>query len=178
MNRSANALIRSATTKIAVHCSVDVGVSRLRLFHQQRGSGHDLSRLTVAALRDVLSRPRLLQRMSSVGRESFDRDDLLRLHRVERRRARANRFAVGENRARAAQSHAAAELRAGERELVAKNPEQRRVGRRRNLARLAIDRECRHARNIERPRVTDVNNPPQAWYKVILNPWSSPVSSP
>src|SRR5215467_11013690 len=42
MDRSSDALVRSAATEIAVHGLVDVGVGGLLLFHEQPGRGHDL----------------------------------------------------------------------------------------------------------------------------------------
>ena len=58
-----NARIGSAAAGIAGHRGVDIGITRFRRLSEQRGGGHDLARLTVAALRDVDLRPRLLQGM-------------------------------------------------------------------------------------------------------------------
>src|SRR5689334_12463796 len=53
----ADALVGRATTDVACHRVVDVGVARLGLLLQQCGRRHDLSRLTVAALHDVEAHP-------------------------------------------------------------------------------------------------------------------------
>src|SRR5580658_5696384 len=58
--RRPNAHIGSAPTDIPGHCGVDIGVSRMRCRPQKRASGHDLTRLTVAALHDLGVEPSLL----------------------------------------------------------------------------------------------------------------------
>src|ERR1700683_2573197 len=58
--RRPNAHIGSAPTDIPGHCGVDIGVSRMRRRAQKRASGHDLTRLTVAALHDLGVEPSLL----------------------------------------------------------------------------------------------------------------------
>ena len=102
--------------KLPAIASIDVGVGRLRLLLQQRGRGHDLARLAVAALRYVEIDPSLLQRMqrSVCTRQTFDRR-----HRAfgggdRAERARAHRLAVDPHRARAALADAAAVFRADE----------------------------------------------------------------
>src|ERR1035437_4676893 len=76
VNGRANPQIGDAPADVAVHRRVDVRVRRLRRLLEQRGGGHQLARLTVAALRNVEFLPGALQRMRAVRGESFDRRDL------------------------------------------------------------------------------------------------------
>src|SRR4051795_4102761 len=110
----ADALIGPAAADVG-HRLIDVGVSRLGLFLEQRGSGHDLTGLAVAALRHVDRGPGLLHRMRGVRRETLDGDDLVgRLDAADRDRARAHHFAVDVHRAGAALGYAATVFRAGQ----------------------------------------------------------------
>jgi hypothetical protein len=59
----ANAEVGGTTAGIAGHGFVDIGVGEVRLLREQCGSGHDLSGLAVAALRDLFSNPGLLDQM-------------------------------------------------------------------------------------------------------------------
>ena len=61
MDRLADPQVRGAAAEIAVHGRVDIRVGGLGCLGQQRGGGHDLARLTVAALRHVELFPRALQ---------------------------------------------------------------------------------------------------------------------
>lgn len=70
-----NALIRAAATNVR-HGVVDFVVGWLGIFREQRHGGHDLSRLTIAALRHVFRNPGLLHFVCAVGRQSFDGGDL------------------------------------------------------------------------------------------------------
>src|SRR5206468_4504246 len=64
MNGAADALICSAPADIPRHRSIDVRVGGLRLFCEQGGGRHQLSRLAIAALRPLLGNPGNLQRMA------------------------------------------------------------------------------------------------------------------
>ena len=89
---------------------------------------HDLARLAVAALHDVERRPRpSAPPCARARRQAFDRRHLAPGDRRHRRRARAHRLAVDVHRAGAALGDAAAVLGAGEAEVLAHDPEQRRV---------------------------------------------------
>ena len=109
-----DALIRAAAADVALHGGVDLRVGRLGFRLQQGGRLHDLARLAVAALRHVAGLPCPLQGMVAVRAQAFDGRDALPRGAAHRRDATARRFAVNMDRASAAQSHAAAELRAGE----------------------------------------------------------------
>src|SRR6476646_8527170 len=72
-----NADIGAAATEIAGHPGTDLVVARLRRLCQQRGGGHDLAGLAVAALLDVDVLPGDLHRMTAVSRQTLDRGHLL-----------------------------------------------------------------------------------------------------
>ena len=62
---------------MALHGAVDIFISRVGVaFEQSRGS-HDLSRLAVAALGNLLGDPRLLYGMLVIVRQPFDGNDVL-----------------------------------------------------------------------------------------------------
>src|SRR5437899_389711 len=67
VNRATDPLIRPASTEVAGHDVVDVGAGGLADCSQEDGGSHHLSRLTVAALRDLLGESRLLHGMTSTS---------------------------------------------------------------------------------------------------------------
>src|SRR5688572_25669441 len=81
--------------------------------------------------------------MTGIGREAFDRGDPAPRHVLQRIQARLRRLAVEMHRARAALAYAAAELRAGELQVLAQNPQQRRVFLRGDGMATAVDGERR-----------------------------------
>src|SRR6266513_175734 len=129
LDRGDDLVVGAAAAEVARHVLHDLLARRGLRLREQCRSGHDLARLAVAALRNLLGDPRLLQRMIALGRQALDGGDFLALHRRDRRYARARRHAVDVHRACAALRDAAAELRAGEPELVADDPQQRGIGR-------------------------------------------------
>lgn len=76
MDSAANARIGRAATDVSGKRPIDVVVGRIRFFFEQGRRAHDLSGLTVAALRYFDFNPGPLQRMVPVGREPFDGGDL------------------------------------------------------------------------------------------------------
>src|SRR5437773_8573045 len=56
----ADACIGATAANVARHRLVDIGVGRRGVLRQQRGGGHDLAGLAVAALHDLEVEPRLL----------------------------------------------------------------------------------------------------------------------
>src|SRR6266571_5120630 len=70
MDGGPDALIRAAAADVG-HRRVDVGVARVRGLREQRGRGHDLARLAIAALRYVFRDPRLLHRMRAMPQPNF-----------------------------------------------------------------------------------------------------------
>src|SRR5262249_46852544 len=108
MNRRAYLLECSAPTNIGDGI-VDVGVSRLRIFLQQGGDGHDHSALTVAALRHIEIDPGLLNLgENAVLGQAFYRSDLLADGIGGRHATRTDRRAVNVDGAGAALCNSAA----------------------------------------------------------------------
>jgi len=95
----------------------------------ERGGSHELARLTVAALRNVLGNPGFLYRVQRtvLRAEAFDSRDLLGPDRRDGQRTRARRCAVEMDGAGTAEARAATVLRAGEVEIIAQYPEERRI---------------------------------------------------
>src|SRR3990172_4377346 len=84
MDRAPDPRVGAATAEVAADGGVDVGIGRARLARQQLRRRHQHPRLAVAALRDLLRDPGLLQRMAPVGREPFDGRDALALDALDR----------------------------------------------------------------------------------------------
>src|SRR6267142_1654743 len=83
--------------------------------------------------------------MRSVGREALDGDDLVAwLDARERDRAGALHLAIDMDGAGAALRDAAAVFRAGETDMLADDPQQRRIGLGLHIHRLAVDIELCH----------------------------------
>src|SRR5262249_53003343 len=128
LDRFANAQIGPATTDVAGHRAVDVGIGRTRGAGEQRRRRHDLARLAVATLHDLAVEPRLLDLGAHRCRaDRLDGSDIGRSDAVERSNAGTDGGAVLMHSARAAQRHPAAKLRAGQAEHVAQHPQQRCV---------------------------------------------------
>src|SRR6267378_3995055 len=125
---------------------VDIRVRRLGFLLQERCYGHDHSRLAVAALRHVVLEPGLLYLVQRLGlREAFDRRDALARRSAHRVGARTNRGAINVDRAGAALRDAAAVFGAGQADLLADHPEQRRVGVDVEVMRLPVNGQTDHA---------------------------------
>src|SRR5580692_335132 len=136
-----DARIGAAAADVAVHVADDVVAARILIAGEQRGGLHDLPGLTVAALRHLQIEPGFLQRMVAIGRQPFDGGDVLACHHGDGRLARADRLAVEMHRAGAAHAGAAAVFRAGQLEVFAHNPEQRRFRAGIHSRRFVIDGE-------------------------------------
>src|SRR5215470_8034519 len=102
-------------------------LGRVGILRKQRGCLHDLPGLAVAALRHLLGNPGLLQRMITLGGKAFDGGDLLADRIAHLRLTGAHGFAIDVNRASTAQTSTAAELGAGHLQLLADDPQQRRI---------------------------------------------------
>ena len=124
MNCAANAIVRPAAANVG-HCRVDIGVARMWILLEERGRGHDLSRLTITALRDLLGDPRLLYRIRGVSRQTLDRVNPFTGGSGHRKDARALRDAVDMHRAASALADAASKLRSRQAEQVAHHPQKR-----------------------------------------------------
>src|SRR2546428_8792121 len=141
----ADARISAAATNVPRHRLVDIGVSGRRDLRQQRGGGHDLAGLTVAALDDLEIEPGLLDLLA--GRRSadgLDGGDRMSDRSAHRHHAGSPRHAVQVHGAGAAQCDAAAELGAVHPKQVAQGPEEGHVRVRVDLVRLAVDFQSDH----------------------------------
>src|SRR5712691_11747564 len=150
VHAGADTLIGAAAADVG-HRRVDVGVGGVRILLEQRTGRHDLPRLAVAALRHVELRPGLLHRVRARARQPFDGDDLVGgLDAPDRHGAGAPHLAVDVHGAGAALRDTAAVLRAGQTDLLADDPQERRPGLHLHVADLAVDVEFYH----ERPPLT------------------------
>src|SRR6267143_1017921 len=124
----ADSHISATAADVPRHGGVDIAIGRVGLGGEQRRRGHDLAGLAIAALRHLQLDPGLLDLLAGRGgADGLDRSDALAGRGRDRRDARAHRLAIKMDRARAAQSEAATEFRAGHAEHIAQHPEQRRV---------------------------------------------------
>src|ERR1700733_6260057 len=112
MHGGADARIGSAAANVGDRLRKLV-VCWSRIFGKQRAYRHDHSRLAVAALRNLMFDPRLLDRGQSMRAQTLNRGDFGIADGADRNHATALRFAVDVNRARTALGDAAAELRSG-----------------------------------------------------------------
>src|SRR5207247_8881066 len=72
----ADACIGATAANVARHRLVDIAVGGRGVLHQQRGSGHDLAGLAVAALHDLEVEPRLLHLLTDgCGSDALDGRD-------------------------------------------------------------------------------------------------------
>jgi hypothetical protein len=107
---------------------VDLNVGRVRDALQQIDHGHDLAGLAIAALRDILIDPRLLNRVQRVAiGQPLDRHHRATGDRRHRHDAGPRDRAIDMHRARPANTAPASEFRALEPGFAAQIPEQRHV---------------------------------------------------
>src|SRR5215472_8831615 len=118
------------------------------ILRQKRRGLHDLTRLAVAALWDLLGDPGFLDRMAQIGGETLNGGDPLRAYRAHWRLAGAHRLSIEVHRTRSAQTHAAAILRAGQSQCVAQSPQQRDIGRKVNFVWLAVHHKARMSHSV------------------------------
>ena len=144
MNRAPDSRIGSAPADIAGHGFINIGVGRRRILRQQNRRAHNLTRLAVAALRDVNFYPRALERMRPIARQPFDGFDLFPLGTRNRRHTRAHCLPFQMNRAGAAQRHSAAILRARQLQVFPQDPQQGRGRHCVNLNFFPVHRESDH----------------------------------
>src|SRR5262249_30283879 len=110
---------------------------------------HDLARLAVAALGDLLGDPGTLDRMAAVVGESLDREDLLALGGAGGDLTGLLGDPLEGGSAGSALPPAAAPPCGGEVEAVAQHPEQRRVRSGVDGDGLPVDSEGDHRRRLE-----------------------------
>src|SRR5262249_9542248 len=143
---SANAWICAATTDIARHGRIDLGVCRIGVALKKSRGRHDLARLAVAALHDFDIEPSLLDLGSTFGlADRFNGCDLLADHVGHGRDARSDRTTVEMHCTCPAQRDPATELRSRQADNVAQHPQERHVVRNVELLLLTVDRQYRHS---------------------------------
>src|SRR5512133_3756155 len=125
MDRPADTAVGAAAAEIATHGAVDICVRRLRLLLQQGHGRHDLPRLAVAALGNILCQPSPHDRVPL--RNTLDGNDLLALHIPHRGYARTLRRSLNMNRAGTTQTFAATELGADQPQLFPQHPQKWRI---------------------------------------------------
>src|SRR5215472_137642 len=128
MNRSANAVVRSAATDIPRQSVINLAVAGVRIGRKEHRRSHDLPGLAIAALRHLLHQPRLLDRMTAVFGKPFNRRDTLSGRTRNQDLTRADRIPLQNYSASAALADSTSVFRASKIEVVAKSPQQRRRG--------------------------------------------------
>jgi hypothetical protein len=128
---------------------VDIGICGSWIGGEQRGGGHDHSRLAVTALRNLAFEPRALDRMLAIIGKSFDRSDLAGANYGNSRNARTRRFAIDVNRTGAAQSLSAPKFGSRESKRIPEHPKERSVGSDFHSVQVAVygDRNWVHLRH-------------------------------
>lgn len=142
VNRLANALVGAAAAKVHFHGNINITIGGHGVFSYESRRRHDLPRLTVAALRNVLSYPRLLNGVKTLLRQPLDGRDFLILGVLHGGHTGAGRFTIQMNSARTAQTPAAGVLGAGQIQIVPDDPEKRGVSVYLDALFLAVDSEC------------------------------------
>lgn len=128
-------------TNIPVHVTNDVVAARIFLACEQRSRLHDLSGLTIPALRHLQIHPSLLQRMVTAGREAFDCGDSLARHRRHRCLTGPHRATVEMDGASAAHPDAATIFCPSKFKVLAHYPKQWCVRCNINVRRRAVNGE-------------------------------------
>jgi hypothetical protein len=149
----ADALVGATATDVAGHGSVDVGIAGLFVLLQQGRGAHDLARLAIAALRDVLGDPCILHGLAHcICSDIFDCGNFLARCCGDGQHAAARGYAIDMYGAGATLGHAAPKLRAGEIEAVAQYPEQGCVVCRIGGELLAVDVEGDHREGLRKAK--------------------------
>lgn len=154
--------VSSATTNIAFHCRIYLRGGRLRAGGQgcqERRGAHDLTALTITALRYIVLDPSCAysgaDAVAAVGR-FFYGGDIQALGSGKRGAAGTDGLTIQMYRARAAKRGAAAELGPGHAERVAQDPKDGclRVGI--DLVLITVDIQCDHDWSVLRCFIMDV----------------------
>jgi hypothetical protein len=142
---SQDARIHAAAADIALHGSPHVRVGSVRATIEQRCAGEDHSRSAVAALKGRLVQECTLQRVEPVsGGEPLDRRDIVADRIGQGGDACADDLAFEKHRADAAHALGAAELCAGEVQLLAEDVEERSLRLEGDLMRHPVDDDRGH----------------------------------
>ena len=123
MDGFADTLVGAAAADVAAHGVIDVGIARMWIACQKRRSRHDLSRLAVAALDDLMVKPGLLN-LGACRRvaDRLDCRDLRFAETFDAGDAGTRRDAINMYGARAALRDATPEFGAGHTEYVSQHP--------------------------------------------------------
>jgi hypothetical protein len=127
VNGATDALVGSAAANVARERIVNIGIGGRGVFREERGSGHDHSRLAIAALRDLFLEPGCLSGVVAIGGKAFNGGDVAPGNRRYASDTRTRWFSIHMDGACSALRNTATELCAREAEGVAKDPEQRSV---------------------------------------------------
>ena len=127
MNRGDDVLVTGAATQIAVERVADLSVRRLRVLGEQVGGGHDHAGRAEAALQPVLFPEGLLQRVQrAISREPLDGGDLPTFRLDGEHGAALHRLPIHVDGAGTALARVAADVGAGEIQLVAQHVREQR----------------------------------------------------
>ena len=120
---------------------VDVLVGRLRFLLEKRSHRHDHSGLAISALRNVIVDPGLLNFVQrAVSGQPFDRGDLLAAGFADQYATGAHRNAIDMDRAGSALCNATTVFGAGQADIFADRPKQRRIRLDIHVESFAIDK--------------------------------------
>src|SRR5712671_4372864 len=128
MNCRADPGISGAPADVARQRGINIRIGWLGISREQRRSRHDLAALAVPTLRDVEADPGCLYSLTRLSGQPLNGSDALTRNCRDRGDAGPRGLTVDVHRTSAAQRHSAAELRAGELEMVTDSPQQRHVG--------------------------------------------------
>jgi hypothetical protein len=126
VHRSVDAWEGAATTNVG-NSGRKLRIAGRWIRGQQSANGHDHAGLAIAALRNLVIDPRLLNGRWSACAQALDGRDVRIGHRSNGNNATAGGFAVHVYGASPASGDAAPELRACQIQFVTNNPEERRV---------------------------------------------------
>jgi hypothetical protein len=127
LHRFANPRVGAAAANVS-DGSRELLIGWRRIRGQKRADGHDHARLAVAALRHLMIDPRLLYGIQRAAAQTFDGGDFGVRRGLHRNTTTAHRLAVEMHGAGSASADTAAELCACKVQLIANDPQERRVG--------------------------------------------------
>lgn len=140
MHRRTDTRISATAAKVAVHRSVYIGVTGLRIFCQKRGCRHHLPRLAIAALGHLQTDPCRLHGGKGLGRaKTFDGGHLCASKTAQCRLAGTARRAIDQHRAGAAKPCTATEFRPLQPDHIPQGPQKRHIGFVGKLVAYAVD---------------------------------------
>src|SRR3954471_9338829 len=133
-------VIAGAAAEVALEPVADLVVRRVRMLLQEARRRHDHPGRAVAALQRVVLLERALHRVQlAVRRETLDRRDLVAVRLDGEQRARLHRLAVEMDGASTAGRRVAADVRAGEVQLLAQRVDEELPGLDLELSANAVD---------------------------------------